>query len=150
MIRDRIVIGIRDIKLSERLQLDPKLTLEIAVTSARQAESVHQQQSLLRGEEMKQSPSIGSVRAKRRRIVQKGSQPKEGTIMVVQLELLHVLAVGNHHLTMSSPVRQKMLYAGSVGNEDITSECADLPKLLAYINNHVTTIPMIVMLFWEA
>ena len=39
--------------------------------------------------------------------------------MVVQLELLHVLAVGNHHLTMSSPVWQKMLYAGSVGNEDI-------------------------------
>ena len=57
--------------------------------------------------------------------------------MVIQLELLHVLTVGNHHLTMSSPVRQKMLYAGSVGNKDITSKCVDLPKLLAYINNHV-------------
>ena len=73
MIRDRIVVGIRDIKLSERLQLDPKLTLEIAVTFARQAESVHQQQSLLRGEETKQSPSIGS---ERRWIVQKEANPR--------------------------------------------------------------------------
>ena len=50
MIRDRIVVGIRSAKLSEKLQLDPKLTLEIAVTQARQAEAVKLQQAVIRGE----------------------------------------------------------------------------------------------------
>ena len=43
MIRDRIVVGLRDAKLSENLQLDPDLTLEKAVTKVRQAEAVKQQ-----------------------------------------------------------------------------------------------------------
>ena len=30
MIRDRLVVGIKDTNLSERLQLDPQLTLETA------------------------------------------------------------------------------------------------------------------------
>ena len=56
MIRDRLVVGIHDKKLSEKLQLDADLTLEKAVTSVRQSEMVHQQQSLLHGEETKQIP----------------------------------------------------------------------------------------------
>ena len=36
MIRDRLVVGIRDTMLSERLQLDPKLTLESAKKAVRQ------------------------------------------------------------------------------------------------------------------
>ena len=44
MIRDRIVVGLRDARLSEKLQLDPELTLEKAVTQVRQAEAVKQQQ----------------------------------------------------------------------------------------------------------
>ena len=39
MIRDRIVVGLRDAALSEKLQLDSKLTLEKAVTTAWQAET---------------------------------------------------------------------------------------------------------------
>ena len=38
MIRDRIIVGLRDASLSEKLQLDSKLTLEKAVTKA-QAET---------------------------------------------------------------------------------------------------------------
>ena len=38
MIRDRLVVGIKDAKLSEKLQLDPDLTLEKAITQAHQAE----------------------------------------------------------------------------------------------------------------
>ena len=49
MIRDRIVVGLRDARLSEKLQLDPALTLEKAVTQVQQTESVKQQQSLVRG-----------------------------------------------------------------------------------------------------
>ena len=49
MIRDRIVVGIRDAKLSEKLQLDAELTLSKAVTQVRQAEAVKLQQPLVRG-----------------------------------------------------------------------------------------------------
>ena len=49
MIRDRLVVGIRDSKLSETLQLDGELTLEKAIAQARQRETVKQQQPLLRG-----------------------------------------------------------------------------------------------------
>ena len=50
MIRDRIVVGIRDASLAEKLQLDSELTLTKAVTLVRQAEAVKQQQPLLRGQ----------------------------------------------------------------------------------------------------
>lgn len=56
MIRDRLVVGLRDAKLSEKLQLDSKLTLDTAVTSVRQSESVHRQQSDLRKEDEKRVP----------------------------------------------------------------------------------------------
>ncbi len=42
MIRDRLVVGIKDAGLSERLQLDPTLTLEKAKTSIRQREAVQE------------------------------------------------------------------------------------------------------------
>ena len=47
MIRDRLVVGIRNKILSERLQLDPELTLEKAKTMLRQKEAVHSQQQVL-------------------------------------------------------------------------------------------------------
>ena len=49
LIRDRIVVGLKDKKLSEKLQLDSKLTLEKAVTQARQSETVKKQQDILQG-----------------------------------------------------------------------------------------------------
>ena len=68
MIRDRIVVGLRDARLSEKLQLDPELTLEKAVTQVRQAEAVKQQQSLMRGATVnhKQPDThVGAVRKRR-------------------------------------------------------------------------------------
>ncbi|UYV60230.1 K02A2.6-like [Cordylochernes scorpioides] len=44
LIRDRIVVGVRDKALSERMQLDSELTLEKAVKIVRQQEAVRQQQ----------------------------------------------------------------------------------------------------------
>ncbi|UYV79391.1 K02A2.6-like [Cordylochernes scorpioides] len=44
LIRDRIVVGVRDKALSERMQLYSELTLEKAVKMVRQQESVRQQQ----------------------------------------------------------------------------------------------------------
>lgn len=40
MIRDRLVVGIRDTALSQRLQVDPDLTLEKAKRQIRQKEAV--------------------------------------------------------------------------------------------------------------
>ncbi|XP_046408442.1 uncharacterized protein K02A2.6-like [Ischnura elegans] len=49
LFRDRIVVGVYDAKLSQALQMDPGLTLEVALRKARQAEEVQRQQGLLRG-----------------------------------------------------------------------------------------------------
>ena len=51
MIQDRIVVGLLDTALSEKLQMDPDLTLEKAMTSARQREMVRKQQPVLRHHE---------------------------------------------------------------------------------------------------
>ena len=48
MIRDRIVVGIRDSALSERMQIDADLTLEKAKKMVRQREAVHEQQEILK------------------------------------------------------------------------------------------------------
>ena len=48
MIRDRIVVGLKDMKLSEQLQMDSELTLEKATAKARQSEAVKKQQVILR------------------------------------------------------------------------------------------------------
>ena len=49
MIRDRLVVGIRDTALSEKLQMDSALTLESAKKLIRQREAVHEQQRALKG-----------------------------------------------------------------------------------------------------
>ena len=48
MIRDKIVVEVRDEKLSEKIKLDADLTLEKAVTQAKQKEAVHGQQAIVR------------------------------------------------------------------------------------------------------
>ena len=47
MIHDRIVIGILDQALSQRMQMDPDLTLEKTLTSVRQREAVKEQEAVL-------------------------------------------------------------------------------------------------------
>ena len=48
LIRDRIVVGLQDAKLSEKLQIDSSLTLQTAINKARQNKSVKKQQEILR------------------------------------------------------------------------------------------------------
>ena len=50
MIRDRIVIGLCDSALSEKLQLESDLTLEKAITLARNREAVRKQQPVVRAD----------------------------------------------------------------------------------------------------
>lgn len=67
MIRDRIVVGIRNKALSEKLQLDADLTLDRAVTQARQSEAIKQQQPLLRGLQDAPVGAVGRGRGRTRR-----------------------------------------------------------------------------------
>lgn len=68
MIRDRLVVGLRNVNLSEKLQLDPDLTLEKAVAQARQSELVKKQQSVVRNEKTLQdnSANIDHVGARKK------------------------------------------------------------------------------------
>ena len=50
MIRYRIIVGLRDSNLSERLQMYPELHLVKVITMARQTEAVREQQTVVRGE----------------------------------------------------------------------------------------------------
>ena len=50
MIRDRLVVGIRNSTLSENLKLDANLTLEKAKRAIIQKEAVHEQQDFLKGD----------------------------------------------------------------------------------------------------
>ena len=52
--RDRIVVDSKEKKISEKLQLDPKLLLEKEVTKARQSEAVRAQQTFLLGNRSEQ------------------------------------------------------------------------------------------------
>ena len=68
MIRDRIVVGIHDRGLSEKMQLQPDLDLEKAVTQVLQAEAVKNQQPLLRvGGVEKGEGAVGASRKEHQR-----------------------------------------------------------------------------------
>jgi hypothetical protein len=58
MLRDRIVVGIRDVALSEKLQLQADLTLEKAKKLVRQKEAVQEQHLLLQGYGSKKDPIV--------------------------------------------------------------------------------------------
>ena len=51
LIRDRIVVGLRDKALSEKLQLESSLTLEKAINQAKPKELIRQQQEIIRPQE---------------------------------------------------------------------------------------------------
>ena len=84
MIQDWIVAGLRDSNLSERLQTDPKLTLDKAITMALQKEAVREQQAVVRGKTDKTCTRIGAVEhshfnKKLRAIFQVNKIPKQPT-----------------------------------------------------------------------
>ena len=49
MLRDHIVVGIQDITVSKRLQMDSELTLKKAIKMVQQKEAVREYNSQLRG-----------------------------------------------------------------------------------------------------
>ena len=72
LIRDRIMIGSRDHKLSEKFQLDAELTLE----KARQHEAVKSQQSVVRGKTIEGSLDYAKSKPVKKTTVKTTSQQK--------------------------------------------------------------------------
>ena len=72
-IRDRFVLGVRDIELSEKLQLQADLTLDRAIQMARQFESVKKQM----GEQRSQA-QVDAVHSSRGRGKQRGGSARGG------------------------------------------------------------------------
>lgn len=63
MLQDRMVVGLRDAKLSAKLQLDAKLTLAKVIQNARQSEQIKKQQPSLRSNFQKSETSEAEVDA---------------------------------------------------------------------------------------
>ena len=61
MIRDRIVVGVRDSKLSEKMQLEASLTLENAVRMVRESETVKKQQHVVRSEQDQKQVNVDAL-----------------------------------------------------------------------------------------
>ncbi|UYV61344.1 hypothetical protein LAZ67_1004485 [Cordylochernes scorpioides] len=76
LIRDRIVVGVRDKALSERMQLDSELTLEKAVKMVRQQEAVRQQKVDL--QRPSTSQMVNQVRFNSRKLSPKQQQHPSG------------------------------------------------------------------------
>lgn len=77
MVRDRFVVGLKDKRLSEQLQMDPELTLEKALNRTRQSELVKKQQEMLNTNFKMDitNSQLNRVHAKR----QEGARPKQLT-----------------------------------------------------------------------
>ena len=58
LIRDRLVVGLLDASLSEKMQLDPELTLDKAIALARQSEAMHKQQPVVRSMQQQDCPTV--------------------------------------------------------------------------------------------
>ena len=74
MIRDRIVVGIKDSTLSQRLQMDADLTLEKAKTTVRQREAVKEHSSLL-GSTLKIEKSVDYVQRQHKAVGKRPMHP---------------------------------------------------------------------------
>ena len=64
MIRDKIVVGLCDEQLSEKLQLYPNYTLKRAVDQARQKEAVRKQQAVVRCNPPEVTSNVDAMRSK--------------------------------------------------------------------------------------
>lgn len=65
LIRDRLVVGLLDTALSEKLQLDSALTLETAVAAARNSEAVKQQHKEMRGTQGQHGAAVDELSSAR-------------------------------------------------------------------------------------
>ena len=77
MLRDRLMVGIRDVILLERLKMDSELNLEKAMKMVRQKEAVHEHNSQLQGKlEIKDSGNLSLLKQKNVSTPRQGIPPQ--------------------------------------------------------------------------
>ena len=127
MIRDRIVMGIHNKALSERMQYEAGLTLDKAKTMARQKEAIAEQTSQLRGDGSRQSLTVIE-------------QVKQNDVTMPPDQISHyreeaslvaptVHAVADQSIRKETGVQQRMLHATNV-IEKVISVINVFPRLL--------------------
>lgn len=86
LIRDWIVVGIRDAKLSESVQLDADLPLAKTMTRVRQSVAVKKQQPVLRGTEqaIRQVEAIQQIHSKRWKVAKDKTDTKTSECSAMQ------------------------------------------------------------------
>ena len=87
MIRDRLVVGIRDATLSQRLQLDSDLTLEKAKREVRQKEAVQEQQLTLKGSSKSNPITLDALKAKGKQLPTKNRMSTGPTPSKIQKQI---------------------------------------------------------------
>ena len=103
LIRDRLIVGMSNKKLSEKLQMKEDLTLQKAVDEVVQSEMVHQQQKLLRNGAPSTSKGSGDVNhLYGKKQYGKSQKPKSGK----QSKQGGKSADGQDHQVLKSPCRK--------------------------------------------
>ena len=118
----------RDAALSEKLQLDSKLTLEKAVTKARQAETVRQQQPVVRGDEMKPEAPIGAVHHGKGGRKKAPQGPRWRGATTQRRNPSQPMCYRCGHTPAHDRQQQRTRCATSAENEDTLSKYANPPK----------------------
>ena len=132
-IRDRIVVGIRNRALSEKMQLDSKLTLDSAVTQVRQSEAVKLQQSVLRGSSPPEKTDI-PIGAVHRKPGARGSRARARAVRTVWPQTTSLITPGGvPGVARSLPlirliVLLRMPSAENAIQKAISKLCADQPE----------------------
>ena len=124
MIRDRIVVGIRDDSVAERLQIDHELTLDKAISIARQGETLKKQQPKLEcnsNRKLYQSNLLTprDDRPQRRILI----QFQDHLDRAMQRKHTSVVVVADHLLTQKHSIQQERLCVESAPKKDIFRLC---------------------------
>ena len=115
LIRDRIVVGIRDASLSERLQMDQELMLEKVKTVVRQREAVREQQVTITWDRL-ESPQLLYLKLWNRRTIK---VQKSRQVHFHRSDVLDVARINIHVM----PALQKRLLAENARRK---ASCCDV------------------------
>ena len=110
LVRDRIVVGIKDAKLSEK-----NLTLETAITEVRHSEQVKKHQTVVRGEAVETGPVLDCAKS------------PEASSWEQHPSLRHVRGAGRRHPMINHSVLQEKLFVVLATRKDTTSRVVE-PK----------------------
>jgi hypothetical protein len=142
MIRDRIVVGIKDRSLSEKLQLNADLTYTDAMSKSRQSEAVKKQQSIVRNTEKHTTESVEFMRKGNKKYDKYQKQPFQKQS---QRECHRCGKLPFHILGIT--VQQKMQHASNVtrkGTSALDVKVNNLVKhmVLKQLNTHMIMMMM--------